>query len=371
MKKVVHLTSAHPRYDQRILWRECYSLREHGFDVILIVNDNQGQETLENGIRIISTGFVPNGRRQRMTEGVRNVFELGLAQDADIYHLHDPELLRIALKLKQHGKKVIFDSHEFYGHQIKTREYMPSFLRNIVANVYYYYETYICKQIDGVVIPFRYGGKDVFSGRTSRFAYVGNYPRYSEYEGISVPAYSSRQGLCYCGTLDRGNGISDLVQAGKKAGINILLAGVFSPPEYEQEILEKSNALQYLGYIAKRKDVFRIYSKCAIGANVARNVGQNNQFDGLPSKVYEYMAMSMPVVISRSAYRERLVDQYRFGLVANPNDVDDIAAKICWLVEHPHEAEIMGKNGKRLLEEKFTWEKGAEPELLRLYREIE
>ena len=115
MKKVVHLTSAHPRYDQRILWRECYSLREHGYDVTLIVNDAQKNEILENGIKILSTGFVPKGRRQRMTEGVARVYELGMAQDANIYHLHDAELLTIALKLKKQGKRVVFDSHEFYG----------------------------------------------------------------------------------------------------------------------------------------------------------------------------------------------------------------------------------------------------------------
>ena len=31
----------------------------------------------------------------------------------------------------------------------------------------------------------------------------------------------------------------------------------------------------------------------------------------------------------------------------------------------------MGKNGKRLLEEQFTWEGAAEPELLKLYTMIE
>ena len=87
MKKVVHMTSAHLRYDQRILWRECFSLREHGYDVTLIVNDAQENEVLENGIRILSTGFVPQGRRERMTEGVKRVYELGIVQNADIYGL--------------------------------------------------------------------------------------------------------------------------------------------------------------------------------------------------------------------------------------------------------------------------------------------
>ena len=177
MKKVVHLTSAHPRHDQRILLRECCSLREHGYDVTLVVNDDQENETLENGVRIMSTGFVPQGRQQRMTEGVVRVFEKGIAQDADIYHLHDPELLRIALRLKRNGKKVIFDSHEFYGEQIKTREYIPAFARTVIARSYHIYETYVCKQIDGVIVPALFDGKETFSGRAKRIAHVNNYPR--------------------------------------------------------------------------------------------------------------------------------------------------------------------------------------------------
>ena len=65
-----------------------------------------------------------------------------------------------------------------------------------------------------------------------------------------------------------------------------------------------------------------------------------------------------------------MVEKYNFGLVANPSDIDDIAAKIRWILDHPKEAAEMGKNGKRLLEEQFTWEDAAEPELLRMYQAV-
>ena len=99
--------------------------------------------------------------------------------------------------------------------------------------------------------------------------------------------------------------------------------------------------------------------------------GQYGKMEGLPTKVYEYMAAEMPVLISDFPYNRKIIEKHRFGLVANPTDVEDIAAKITWLLEHPEEAEKIRKNGKRLLEAEFTWERAAEPELLRLYREIE
>ncbi|MBQ8698878.1 MAG: hypothetical protein IJ521_07760, partial [Schwartzia sp.] len=124
----------------------------------LIVNDNQENEMLDNGIKILSTGFVPQGRWQRMTGGVKRVYELGLAEDADIYHLHDAELLTIALKLKKHGKKVIFDSHEVYGEVIKGREWIPITLRKGLSAAYNIYETYISKRIDAVIQVGKYDG---------------------------------------------------------------------------------------------------------------------------------------------------------------------------------------------------------------------
>ncbi len=373
MIKVVHLTSAHPRYDQRILWRECFSLHEHGYDVTLVVNDTQGNETLENGIRILSTGFVPQGRWHRMTEGVARVYEVALAQDADIYHLHDPELLRIALQLKQNGKKVIFDSHEFYGEQIKTRGYIPAFARNFVARSYYLYETYVCRKIDGVVVPAFYNGKETFLGRAKRIVHVNNYPRHSEYQSIDIPAYGERKGICYSGGLSENRGITNLVKAGKIARYKIFLAGKFSSSAYKKQILDgvSSNEVEYIGYINDREDMFSFYARCAIGVGLLVDDGQYGKMEGLPTKVYEYMAAAMPVLISDFPYNRKIIELYHFGLVANPTDAEDIAAKITWLLEHPKKAEEMGKNGKRLLEEQLTWECVAEPELLRLYRDIQ
>ncbi len=373
MKKVVHLTSAHSRYDDRILWRECRSLREHGYDVTLVVNDAKGNETLESGIKIVSTGFVPKGRYERLTDGVAKVYELSMAQDADIYHLHDAELLMIALKLKQHGKKVIFDSHEVYGEVIKGRRWLPWVMREGVSLGYNSYEAYVCKRIDGVIHVGKYDGKDWFAGRSKRWVYVRNFPRRDEYENIDVPKYDTRENICFSGGLSRETGVLTLLEAANRAKTKLILAGRFTPEGFQEEFerLDIHHTAEYAGFLGRR-EIFDLYGKCAIGVCTQPDLGgQLVKIENFNNKVYEYMSMEMPVILSDFPYKRQMVDKYHFGLVVNPANPKSIAEKITWLLEHPKDAEEMGKNGKRLLEDQFTWERSAEPELLRLYNMIE
>ncbi len=372
MKKVVHLTSAHTRYDQRILWRECCSLQEHGYDVTLIVNDDQESERLKNGVSILSTGFVPDGRKDRMTGGVWRVYELGIAQDADIYHLHDPELLWIALNLKNQGKKVIFDSHETYGENIKEKMWIPALMRQWISLAYNTYEGYVCRRIDGVIHVGQYDGKDWFFGRSKRFVYVGNFPKLEEFESVPVPEYCARANVCFSGGIAKEFGALTMLRAAGEAKTKLVLAGKFTDDGFQNAFFacDKYHVVQYYGMLDRRK-IFELYAKCAVGICVLPDMGgQLVKIANFNTKVYEYMAMEMPVILSDWPYKRKMIETYKFGLVANPNDVNDIAEKIRWLLDHPHEAEEMGKNGKRLLKEQFTWDV-AEKELLRLYKEIE
>mgnify|MGYP006954327009 CR=1 FL=1 len=71
-------------------------------------------------------GEKPVGTLNRLTSPfAKHAYEAALALDCELYHLHDPELLPYALKLKRHGKTVIFDSHEFYSLLIQEKGYIP------------------------------------------------------------------------------------------------------------------------------------------------------------------------------------------------------------------------------------------------------
>ena len=109
MTTVAHLTSVHRRTDTRIFLRQCRSLVEAGYEVVLVVADGHG-DTLVDGVRIQDVGQ-GQGFRGRLGAALR-VFRAARQLRAAIFHIHDPELLPVGWLLRRSGRIVVFDAHE-------------------------------------------------------------------------------------------------------------------------------------------------------------------------------------------------------------------------------------------------------------------
>lgn len=366
--KVCHISSVHSRYDQRILYRECVSLQESGYDVSFLVNDSREDECIK-GIKIKSTKKQYTSRLRRMLFGVYNVYRLAKKEDAEIYHFHDPELMLIAKKLKKKGKKVIFDSHEIYYLQIKEKQYLPALLRNLIAFLYLMYERHIIKRIDGVIFPVKMADVD-FESYARHVGYVNNLPRLDEIPEIDEQMCEKR-GVCYTGSLTYERGISKLALASHIATVPLYLAGRFEPEAFKDTVLgdNEDGMIEYMGCL-NRDDVYKLYQRCSIGASTLLPIGQYAIMENLPTKVYEYMLMGLPVLLSDIPYNRKMIDKYDFGMIVDPENEKDIACKIKYLVENEEEAKRMGENGKKLVKELLNWSQ-AEAELLGIYRLIQ
>ncbi|MCX8486966.1 MAG: glycosyltransferase, partial [Crocinitomicaceae bacterium] len=103
--KIVHLSSAHNDRDVRIFLKECRSLARNypNTEVHLVLAGVE--ERLEDGVHIHSVPKRTGNILTRMWRTVNQVRKKALELQGDIYHLHDPELLRIAIRLKRGGKK--------------------------------------------------------------------------------------------------------------------------------------------------------------------------------------------------------------------------------------------------------------------------
>ena len=102
--KVCHLTSAHKAKDDRIFVKECISLAKAGYEVYIIAPDAENSVCDHVHFLGINSFKIKSSRVQRFVKVGRLVYQKAVELDADIYHLHDPELLLYGLKLKRKGK---------------------------------------------------------------------------------------------------------------------------------------------------------------------------------------------------------------------------------------------------------------------------
>mgnify|MGYP005769377923 CR=1 FL=1 len=369
--KVCHLTSAHESNDIRIFQKECTTLaKEENLEVYLVA---QGESRVENGVRVVGIGKNSGGRLNRMLKVARQIYKQAASLKADIYHFHDPELLLFARKLKRQGSVVIFDSHEHYSQQISEKQYLPSILRNIIASIYKVYETYVVKRIDAVIIPGTIERKNPFSGRSKNSILLGNYPILDERRGYAKrikPSSIEDVKVCYVGGLCEQRGITKLVKGCYKAGVKLILAGSFSPSEYKQKIfsMEESKCIDYRG-ICNYDEVTTIYQESHIGAATPLKIGQFAKMENLLTKVYEYMQVGIPIIMSDTAYNKKLMESEDFAYLVNPDDEDKLADTIISIYHDYDKAIKKTELARKLIEEKYNWNISVR-NLITLYRKL-
>lgn len=368
MTKVCHMTSAHGPEDVRIFHKECVSLARAGYETYLV---QPGGSYEKNGVHLVGLGEVTGGRLKRMTQVAHRAYEAALSVDADIYHFHDPELLPYGLKLKKRGKKVIFDSHEIYVEQMREKYYLPRLLRIPIASCYGAYERHVLKRLDGLIFIATLNGEYPYPVAARHFAYVNNTPLLDELYDHYDPAVPKwERSVCYVGGLTLSRGIMQMVQAAGKTDCTLYLGGNYIPAscQAEAEALPGYAHVRYLGQL-NRPQVADTLLHCQVGLCVVRNIGEYNRYDNLLTKVHEYMALGLPVVLTWAPYNKKMMERYQFGLCVDAENPDEIANAVTWLLDHPEEARRMGENGRKAVKEEFNW--GVEEKkLLALYEEI-
>ena len=83
----------------------------------------------------------------------------------------------------------------------------------------------------------------------------------------------------------------------------------------------------------------------------------------------EALASGVPVVVSDIPGVRDVIIEGRHGLLGEPMKPEDIAGKIRTILENPEMAKKMGEQGRKIVEEKYTWEKVAE-QIEEVYKDI-
>jgi glycosyltransferase involved in cell wall biosynthesis len=358
--KIVHLTSAHPRYDTRIFVKQCQSLALAGHEVVLVVADGKGEET-KGQVRIIDTG-TPKGRLHRILFATRRVVACAKAMQADLLVLHDPELLVYALSLRanlpQGGRsRVVFDSHEDVPTQLLNKPYLWPSLLKIISTGYRIFETWVCRRLDGVMAATPYI-REKFLKFQPNTVDINNFPALSEFPAPAPWAGKANE-ICYIGGITHIRGAMELLDAmalisEQHATLRLNLAGAFESESLRHAMQAHPAWAQVnaLGF-QNRQGVQDTLARSRVGLVTLHPTP--SYMEALPVKMFEYMAAGIPVVASNFPLWAGIVNTAQCGLCADPQKPHEIASVIAKILQDPVAAEAMGHRGRQAIINHYNW----------------
>lgn len=352
---ITHLTTVHSRYDTRIFIRECSSLAKNkSYNVNLIVADGLGDE-IKNGINIYDVGR-PSGRIDRIFWTTKKVFKKAKSLKSDIYHFHDPELIQTGVKLKRMGKKVIFDIHENVALQIKDKEYLPRFVRGLVSSIYKCYEKKAVCKFDKLILA-ETSYKSYYGELSESTEVVLNMPDIESLEKFYVKN-RKENGIFYIGGISINRGLDVTVEALKILQKSIPDVFMYYIGPYDENIVNSldissiKNNIKFFGRVSLLDGLS--YSKCSkVGISILKPI--DNYTKSYSTKVFEYMAIGLPVVTSNFELYKNIIEKYQCGICVDPLSPVEVSNAVKYILTNPAEAKEMGANGRKAVKERYNW----------------
>jgi glycosyltransferase involved in cell wall biosynthesis len=353
--RIVHLSSVHRDFDVRIFLKECRTLVQEGFDVEYVVPTDRGGR--RDGVTIIPVKR-HCGRLARLVKVTLDILIIAVRRRASLYHFHDPELIPVGLFLRLLGKRVIYDVHEDVPRDILEKHWIPRRIRPGVAFAAACAEWFAARTLSGIVTATPAIAERFPSHRT---IVIRNLPRKSEFATLGERRKASSPAAVYIGLISAARGASSMVRAinaVRNSAMRLILVGEMDPPGLLEELeqLPGWDRVNYLGW-KDRRGVGSVLATASVGLVLLHPTPCF--VTSLPIKLFEYMSAGIPIIASDFPLWRQLVAETGCGLCVQPEDVDAIAQAIEWVLEHPEDAETMGRRGQALVKDELNWEREA------------
>jgi len=369
---ICHLSPVQDRLDSRTYIMEMLPLTKHGCSLTLI--GAHGLDHMQQPVNFVS---IP----RRQTRVMRILLAVGMAfravrHPAQLYHLHNPEMIPAGLLLKWWaGKKVVYDTQEDHPSMMLTKAYLPSALRRTASKVVASVERFAARVFDGFIAAD--------SGTLRATARVGTSRKMVFYNLPNLDFFPSPESTIKQFDLVYRGGLSE------RAGTFVLLSAL---KELQSRGLDPR--LLLFGYADSTVDRIKIQSHIR-SLGLSKNVVLEGRIDhakmaetlsqarvsvcplleipkfrnNIPVKVFESWACGIPVVCSDLPPIRPFFKGKNFGLLVKPGSDKALADALERLLRNPEETTRMGQAARRVVVSQYN-NRYESHKLLRFYRKV-
>lgn len=356
---ICHITTVHPAKDPRIFYRMCRGLAEKKIQVALIAPETFPEESF---LRPSACNF-RLGKAAR-AQRVAIALKAALAEDADLYHFHDPELIPMALTLKaiKPSKAIVYDVHEDYPSMMLDKYWLPKWLRPIAAAGARIGNGLAGRFLDGIVVADPGVENDFKRSAPAKTLLYYNFPSLSLYERETAGATRPRADLVYLGGMSERSGIFVLFNALRilaREGIEptVRLAGYTDGEKglgAIREAIQRQELVRQIEFYGRipHAQVPAWIRAGSIGLVLLQAMPKFMK--NIPSKLFEYWACGVPVLASDLPPVRQFLKAGENGCLFSPASARELADRIHYLLLHADERQRMGRAGREMVAKRWN-----------------
>ncbi len=346
----------------------CQSLKGDYAVSLIAVHDKS--ETYK-GVAIIPFKRFHN-RQTRVLFGWIRMFFKAIQVNARIYHLHDPELIPCGLLLRLLGKQVIWDIHENIAEDIFDKPWIKHQKR--AYGIFHFFERLACKYFYIILAEKSYEKR--YKLLTKRCTTVQNFCDLDFFKLYELPHFQNLKAVFYIGIVLENRGILQIIEALNLLRMRGEIYDFHCVGELYTDLEKKIKALPYYEEIERQLHFhgrlsleagYQYAKHCSMGLCIIWPM--KNSIESYPTKLFEYMAIGLPVITSNFPLYRSVIEQNNSGECIDPFSAIALTDAIERIHRDVEKSEQMVISGKSAVKKYYNWE-SEKLVLARVYEEI-
>lgn len=371
----MHLAPGYWAGHMRIYHRECLALA--GRYQVELAGHLSGEDRLDPRIRVhcISRYTKPtlSWRLLSRLRRSRWVYSLARKSQAQLFHYYSPEFIPWARRLRKATQRpIIFDCMEDFEGYVRQRRGIPDPLRPILAFLMRRQLQSAARNSDAVIVADA-GTALLLQPYARRLLVLHNYPRLDLFEPHGGEDGSRPYDVVYHGSIPRYH-LEVCLAVDEhlvRRGVHLQWRLIGSLPEIDWFLaaLEQRGTRDrfHISGLVPHDRVASEVRKAKIGIIPLPDLPKFRH--NIPQKLFEFMALGMPVVLSDLPPSRPFIGRDQCGILVPPQDYSGYAEAIIRLLQDPGLRREMGREGRRRVEQEYNWEQESR-KLLDLYSEV-